>query len=226
MVVKAAESAPHEQLQQGSPSLLHSVDAFDKSFSAWLYADGRSHLRGFLKFLEMSGTGSIWIPAIIALWLAPFDYPSALRALAFNLLVGFLLDLALIGSIKGLARRTRPKYNREFSVLVPVDVYSFPSGHASRAIFIASFLCFCIYANKGSFLTGTSAASACSLVAFWAACTASSRVFLGRHYFLDVVAGCLLGILELVIMTTFLWVSETTSTKYHSLLWQRLKLLN
>lgn len=55
MVVKAAESAPPEQLQRGSPSLLHRVDAFDKSLSAWLYADGRSHLRGFLKFLELSG---------------------------------------------------------------------------------------------------------------------------------------------------------------------------
>jgi hypothetical protein len=79
-----------------------------------------------------AGTGTLWIPAIIALWLAPLDYSPAVRGLAFNLLVGFLLDLALIGTSKGLARRTRPKYNREFSVLVPVDVYSFPSGHASR----------------------------------------------------------------------------------------------
>lgn len=98
------------------------------------------HFRGsnFLTWLHTcssppcAGTGTLWIPAIIALWLAPIDYSPAVRGLAFNLLVGFLLDLALIGTFKGLARRTRPKYNREFSVLVPVDVYSFPSGHASR----------------------------------------------------------------------------------------------
>jgi hypothetical protein len=54
VVAEAAESSPSE-LQQTCPSLLRKVDAFDKSFSAWLYGDGRMHLRSFLKFLELSG---------------------------------------------------------------------------------------------------------------------------------------------------------------------------
>lgn len=54
VVAKAAESSP-SGLQQTCPSLLRKVDAFDKSFSAWLYGDGRTHLRSFLKFLELSG---------------------------------------------------------------------------------------------------------------------------------------------------------------------------
>jgi hypothetical protein len=54
VVAKAAESSPSE-LQQTCPSLLRKVDAFDKSFSAWLYGDGRTHLRSLLKFLELSG---------------------------------------------------------------------------------------------------------------------------------------------------------------------------
>jgi hypothetical protein len=99
----------------------------------WHISGGLTFSLGFtLGLPPCAGTGTLWIPAIIALWLAPLDYSPAVRGLAFNLLVGFLLDLALIGTSKGLARRTRPKYNREFSVLVPVDVYSFPSGHASR----------------------------------------------------------------------------------------------
>ena len=53
---------------------------------------------------------------------------------AANLALGLVLDIALVGAIKGMARRARPVYNHagDFVVVVAVDQYSFPSGHASR----------------------------------------------------------------------------------------------
>ena len=57
-----------------------------------------------------------------------------MRMCIANLLLGFVLDLILVGSIKGLFRRPRPVYNKEgdFVLVVSVDKFSFPSGHSSR----------------------------------------------------------------------------------------------
>lgn len=70
---------------------------------------------------------------------------------------------------------------------------------------------------------GPTAVNSCIAVAVWAISTASSRVFLGRHYFLDVVAGCLLGVLETAILVSFLWVPEKSSSGFHALLWQTIR---
>ncbi len=57
-----------------------------------------------------------------------------MRMCVANLLLGFVLDLILVGAIKGLFRRPRPVYNKEgdFVLVVSVDKFSFPSGHSSR----------------------------------------------------------------------------------------------
>jgi membrane-associated phospholipid phosphatase len=68
-------------------------------------------------------------------------------------------------------------------VAVAVDHWSFPSGHSSRAFLIAAFLA------GGSGLPREA-------LYLWAAATSASRVLLGRHYVLDVVAGAWLGVLE------------------------------
>ncbi len=56
------------------------------------------------------------------------------RQCAANLVLGLLLDIVLVGTMKGLVRRARPVYNHagDFVVVVAVDQFSFPSGHAAR----------------------------------------------------------------------------------------------
>ena len=56
------------------------------------------------------------------------------RTCIANLILGFIIDLLVVGTIKGIVRRRRPVYNDEsdFTVVVSVDKFSFPSGHSSR----------------------------------------------------------------------------------------------
>jgi membrane-associated phospholipid phosphatase len=83
-----------------------------------------------------------------------------------------------------------------FATLGP-DKYSFPSGHSSRACFIAIFfillypLHFIVYMP---------------LMA-WSTSVCLSRLLLRRHHLLDVTGGVLLGVFEAVLLN-WLWVSE------------------
>lgn len=65
-----------------------------------------------------------------------------------------------------------------------MDHWSFPSGHASRVWAIASVLCL-NHSGDDVVLVG---------VWVWAGVTAGSRVVLGRHYVVDVVAGLWIGV--------------------------------
>ncbi len=64
---------------------------------------------------------------------------------------------------------------------VSVDRYSFPSGHTTRATFVALF--FAQYAVGATL----------AFLAVWAAGTGISRITMGRHHVLDVVCGGLCG---------------------------------
>ena len=77
--------------------------------------------------MPCSGAGAV------AAWLLPSLAPPVRMCVA-NLLLGFILDLILVGTTKGLFRRPRPVYNKEgdFVLVVSVDKFSFPSGHSSR----------------------------------------------------------------------------------------------
>lgn len=118
-----------------------------------------------------------------------------------NLLIGSLLDLIIIGSIKHIAQRARPVYNKNMSLVFVVDHWSFPSGHSSRVCLIAGLLCLSdvkidyLVCNFESFKFG---------VCVWAGITSVSRVLLGRHYVFDVIVGVCLGVFEEVVVICFL----------------------
>lgn len=96
------------------------------------------------------------------------------------------------------------------SPAVHADNFSFPSGHASRVMFLAT-LFHLIYQNHeglisdfilqwvefepGLFLVG---------VWVWAIMTATSRVLLGRHFLSDVLTGAFVGVLEGIVAFRFL----------------------
>ena len=120
-------------------------------------------------------------------------FTTTIRTFALNLFLGLLVDLALVGVLKYIVRRPRPSYNDagDYLLVVDVDRYSFPSGHASRCLFVGLFW---IMWHLGSWWMQC-------LVFWWSLATALSRVLLGRHYVSDIAAGGALAFLELVIIS-------------------------
>ncbi|GLJ14153.1 hypothetical protein SUGI_0227140 [Cryptomeria japonica] len=119
-----------------SKSMVERVIEVDKRWSVYIHS--LRVPRVFLKALEISGDGLLWIPVTAALWLAPFSSPAI------------------------------PKI---------------------RAVVI--------------------------LIMVWSIATSTSRILLGRHYVLDVMAGGFLGILEAFVVHNLLSVSERVSEMSH-----------
>ena len=104
--------------------------------------------------------------------------------------------------IKAYVRRRRPASNTpDMFATVGPDQFSFPSGHASRAAFIAYFF---------TVLYPVSIIFSLPLIA-WCASICISRVLLRRHHILDVMAGVILGFVEGLIIGYF-WLSHGSSS--------------
>ena len=103
--------------------------------------------------------------------------------------------------IKAVVRRPRPAHNVLGDMLtLSVDLYSFPSGHTTRAIMVAYF--FVVHFSGGLFLD--------SLVILWGVAVSLSRVLLGRHHIMDVTVGVIIGLLQYRLLADFLWLSQDT----------------
>ncbi len=85
---------------------------------------------------------------------------------------------------QALSRRRRPDRNRpDMFATVSVDKFSFPSGHATRAVAVSLFFW---HLHPLPFPL-----PAAGFV--WAAAVCASRVLLGRHHLLDVGCGVAVG---------------------------------
>lgn len=177
--------------QQLSP--LAALAALDRRWSNGLFRAGGSVPRLVWKLFELSGDGLVWLALALGYALAPAT-PPALRTCWANFLVAWAVDLALVGLLKGAVRRSRPVYNlrSDFTVVVAVDHFSFPSGHSSRVSFVA-LLAWVLLGRTHPWLGAG--------VAGWALATALSRAAMGRHYLSDVLAGLLLGVGTIGICT-------------------------
>ncbi len=115
-------------------TLPNSWSAWDRAVSIKLFhASTRTIPRKYMMLLEHSGNGLVWLFAALTIWFLPSITPQQ-RCAVTNFLLAFVVDLILVGSLKSLIRRPRPIYNSsgDFILVVSMDQYSFPSGHASR----------------------------------------------------------------------------------------------
>ncbi|KAK8658184.1 hypothetical protein V6N13_036396 [Hibiscus sabdariffa] len=190
-----------------SSHFLQPLITIDASVSLFLHTLFKPILPTFLLLLlEYSADFRFSFPVSLSLFLASPSFSS----LAIPLILGHLLDLVLIGLIKLTFRRARPHYNPNMSAVVHADNFSFPSGHASRVLFLATLFHLIFQHNKelvsdfirrwikfepGFVVLG---------VWVWAIMTATSRVLLGRHFFFDVLAGAFVGVLEGIVAYRFL----------------------
>ncbi|XP_072394385.1 polyisoprenoid diphosphate/phosphate phosphohydrolase PLPP6 [Diabrotica undecimpunctata] len=151
------------------------------------------------KALEISCHGIPWFAFWIAFsWL--FNNPNLVQ-MQVNMLLGLITDIMLVAVAKAYFRRKRPPKNIKDDPLTRnVDIFSFPSGHASRAIFAAYFFTKLWPIN---FL----------LVPFlwvWSISVSLSRILMNRHYIMDVLGGTVLGIFN-GLLIDFLWVEDSTA---------------
>ncbi|KAF7495106.1 putative lipid phosphate phosphatase beta [Sarcoptes scabiei] len=157
----------------------------DKKLSFQLYRLGNriSIQKHYLQLLEYSCHGIPWLAMVIIIicTLEKNDF-------WINLLIGLIFDIIYVALLKASCRRCRPTYAPQAQHnWIAVDKLSFPSGHASRSIYVAL-----IFSDLWfSFL-----------VWIWAIAVALSRVLYGRHFLGDILAGCLLGCFNYITQFT------------------------
>ena len=138
-------------------------------------------------FTILGDKGFIWIILGVSLL---FFRKSRIYGVA--VLLSLLLTV-ILGEviIKPLVHRARPFITHGFEILIngPTS-YSFPSGHTASSFAVFGIFLFAIKKYR---LT-------CFVLAFL---IAFSRIYLGVHYFSDVVAGVVLGLLDAYIIYRF-----------------------
>ena len=172
------------------------IQQFDEAISkAMINLHGNKIVNEFLKAFTLLGEmGIIWIILVVGLLIyvgvKTKKVPVVLLCGALMLLFGWIFnDFCL----KILVKRVRPYHNTEafgdaFTALMDSlsykypSSYSFPSGHAFSSFNAATTLT--LYNKK----FGWVALPLAFIIAF-------SRIFLGAHYFTDVLTGMILGTL-------------------------------
>ncbi len=159
---------------------LEMLRRLDARGTAWLRgllpASRPTHL--VLSAIAHSGDSLVLVP-LLALWWWLDGFAGG--SFAVPLAAAFLLSVVLTTLLKYLVRRRRPK--GDWGALYrKTDPHSFPSGHASRTAALTV-----VALARGQLLPGL-------LLALWSVLVGFSRIALGVHYLLDVLAGYLLGL--------------------------------
>ena len=182
------------------------IIAADQKISALIRIDRQDSLLFKLAaFFAHSGDSWFWCGALFVLWL--FASGERERTLAYW---GGTIALTalLVFFLKRLIARTRPE-GTWGSVYRKTDPYSFPSGHAVRAGLIV-MLAFHTFQDPVLLL----------VFCLWAALMVSARVATGVHYFSDVFAGFLLGLLVgKVWIMIGPWIFSTFSVLFDKSAW-------
>lgn len=150
------------------------------------------------RWFQYSCHGLVWFSAVLAMcWM--IDNPKYYQ-LQMNLLLGLILDVFIVASIKAATRRRRPTIDDNEYLSINPDKFSFPSGHASRAFLILVF--FTALEPLPIFFWPPMFA--------WAISVSLSRLLAYRHHILDVLGGIVLGILESFLLC-ILWLGKDSS---------------
>ncbi|KAK3088137.1 hypothetical protein FSP39_015225 [Pinctada imbricata] len=195
------KDAPDVRLMKTMDSFVRSISAIDNRLTMKCSVCARptsplGNLRPLMKALEISCHGIPWLLGTFILLLS-LHKPEHIEIL-MNLFIGLVCDLIIIAVLKVIVQRERPNINRQdMFATISIDNYSFPSGHTSRAVFLA-FL-FSEKVNLEGPLLG--------LICLWAVFVTMSRVMLGRHHFSDVLFGVFVGVVEFKLLSRY-WLPQ------------------
>lgn len=132
----------------------------------------------------------------LGIFVALFCFFSKNKRMAYVMLANFALICIMCFVLKHIVCRVRPLDTAVISVIG----YSFPSGHSSMTMSVCALIVFyiCKYSNK----TWLKILSSVLLFAFILS-MGLTRIYLGVHYFTDVVAGYLLGFVCALVSILF-----------------------
>lgn len=164
-----------------------------REFDRWLLLTINGCHTDFLdRFFELITGKLIWLP--LYLMLAYHLYKRFTKG--FYLLLVCALGAVLFSDqlassvIKPLFHRLRPCHVNELATQLHLvngycgGAYGFVSSHAANTFSLALFV-FCLYGQRFTRLT--------TVLFVWAFMVSLSRVYLGVHYPLDIIAGAMLG---------------------------------
>ena len=163
----------------------HDADAFDARIAHWIRASLDSHAAdSFFSVITHAGSGPVLTVATVVA--AVVALRRGFRWIAVVLVVNGLVTDVLQALLKNLVARDRP--NLDPLIALPAS-FSFPSGHAMASLAILATIA---YALGRTLPRGRAVLASC--VALLVFAVGLSRVYLGVHWPLDVIAGYLAGV--------------------------------
>lgn len=161
----------------------------DLPLSAWFHANRDPAVTQFMLLISHwhSTAGVLLMSAVLGIGLSRSHRPWWLLALALSVPGGMLVNFG----VKHLVQRARPQFDEP---LLTLGSYSFPSGHTAGAALFYGFLTVLVFAHPGARRWRPAMAATGVLLVLL---VGLSRIYLGVHYFTDVVAAITLAALWL-----------------------------
>jgi undecaprenyl-diphosphatase len=181
----------------------HGAVLFDARVMRFVVDHRVAWMTAFLKTVTGLGSNTVLIPLIIALCVTVFLFRRDWRPAAI-LVVALLGADAWYLTIKDIVERPRPPLALH---LVQADSFAFPSGHATAAVAVWGTIAIVFAAGRPRPIAGAIWIGA-SLIALT---VAFSRLYLGVHWWTDVVAGAAVGGAWLCLLAMW-WLSSRRGT--------------
>jgi len=168
-----------------SPKLgyqLPSVINFDESISSLIYHSHYEPIDDFMILLSNYGREIVWLGVIV--FMSIFAGWKG-KKIAVIIIISFLIIIPLNTVFKNFFERNRPPVEKQ-EIHVPEKTdFAYPSGHAS-IVAAGAVILIILYRRERELIFSIA-------LAFEAGLVCLSRIYVGDHYFLDVIGGVLLG---------------------------------
>jgi len=145
-----------------------------------------SNMTSFMKIISLLGSGYIIISIALIVIIIIKDNKERINIILCLLLSSGINNIIL----KGIFRRDRPIY-----MMIKKTDYSYPSGHSMVSTVFYGYLIYLVYKYINNKIIRNILICLLSIIIFL---ICFSRIYLGVHYFSDVVGGISIGIIFLI----------------------------